>query len=406
MNLKSDVLKKLDVEIFDLTKEYSMALNSLGKIPNIYAYKDFFSKYKIVLKKLKSVKTNDKFEKLFVRNCQENLLAMQTYLEFFTFGKENDTESFVKKIWGERAIKIIQEGCKNFNYKSYWEYYLAFQNYTYKQLPSDDESFRQTFKDLLADIKKDVLEYGKKKFRLPQDYDFEAILDQPYSHGAYFHPTNKRMQISPSYFSVYKENNEVKINVCDVMRTMFHEILGHGNHEAHSRKSSLCLQNNSINTCVAPLHVHFEGVSQFVEEGSLEFMKQHKKKYKIEEDYIRQCELSLKNDSSSFQIYWGYLRMKEFQGEKVSVNKEMKAISGNNGLAMIFDMADNSPIRAIRNIVYPLGKFYLKEIIENLKKKYKKDYDKNWPKINEAMMTGVWNFSVLQDWIEYFVEEK
>lgn len=406
MKLKTPELINLDKEIFELVKEYSMAISSLNRVPNIFAYKDFHNKFNILKAKLEKINTNDSFEKLFVKNSILNLVSMENYLEYFTIGEKSDFDTFMKNLFGEKSIEIIKDSCKNFDYESYWKYYLAYQNYAYKQLPSQDESFRQNFKNMLEEIKKDILSWGKEKFNLPEDYDFELVLDQPYTDGASFHPTNRRMQISPSYFAVYKEGKEIKTNVCEVIQVMFHEILGHGNHEVHSVDLPFTMQDNSINTSITALHLHFEAVSQYAEKESIEFMKFYKEKYKIEEDYIMQRELSMKNNPGNFSVLWGYLKMKEIQGEKISISKEIKEITKNNGMALAFSISWNNPVSAILRIAYPLSKYYLKEIFENLKKYYGKDFDKKLPLIEEATLTGVWNIQILEEWIKLFVGMK
>lgn len=401
--------KELDKEIFNLNKFYFMAINSLGKIPNLYAYREFKNRAAEIIKKLEKVNAKKEFEKIFVENSLLNLDIQIDYLEFFTHGKKQNLENFSKKVLGENFFKIIKEKAENFDYKKFWEFYLSYQEYTYRQIPSDQESFRSKFEELLSKLKKDILEYAKENLGLKKDYDFEIILGPSFKDQTSFHPTNRRMEISPYSFFVYREENgKIKINIADTIGSIFHEIVGHGKQEANSRQMPQTMQDNSINTCIRQLHINFEGISQFAEEESLEFMKKFKEKYSIEEDHITQFKLGLQNRNTiAFNSLYSYFKFKKIENESFDINKEFEKIVKNPGLFINMSISDPSPLSFFSNSPYILGLELLKEILADLEKKLgKESYNKNFRIIDEAISTGIFHFKIWPKFIRFFLKEK
>jgi hypothetical protein len=406
LELKNPSLVKIDKEILELNKKNSLALHSLNKLPNLYAAREVILKIRELKRRLKEIKTVDEFEEIVIENYLRNIDSQETYLEFFTRGEKNNLESFIAKVYGIHAMNIIKNKIKKFSYKDYWEYYLTFQEYGYKKIPSDDESLREKFREILKNLKKDLLKYGIKNFNFPKDYNFDLILGQPYSNNNYFHPTNKRMEISPSTFFAYKDEGVIKINVCDVIKTLFHELIGHGRHEINSKNLPLGIENNSINLSVTALHVHAEGIAQITLKDAIDFMKKHKKKYKIEDDYLRQIELSSCADSSMYVLY-EYLKLKKIENPKLNVEKEFIEITKNKGLYLLLENRNINPISIVSDTNYPLGEFYLTRILDRLKEDLgKEEFSKNYAIINYAISVGMWHHQVLEKFVRFYLKNK
>lgn len=408
LKIKNDELILLDKEIFEANKMYSMAIASLNRIPNIYADKEFVKVCKELISRLKKIKTDDEFEKLVIKNSLYNLEAQRAYLEYFTEGNKENIDELISIVLGKDGLKGLIEEAKRLDYKSYWEYYLSYQEYTYKQIPSDDEATRENLRKLLNDLKKDIFEYGVKHFNLPKDYDFELILGQPYSQKTYFHPTTRRVEISPIDFFIFKDDGKIKINVAMVIQNLFHEVLGHGRHEANSSRLPMTIQDNSINTTVPPIHIHAEGVAQKTEFESIDFMKHFKEKYDIENDYINQRELSLKTKSATnVSAYYKYLKLKNLENKKFDIEKNFKKVLKNHGLYVLYSTSGISPLSMMGDAVYPTGLRYLSKILADLEKEIgKKKFEKNHSLINEAISTGMWNFRILPEFIRFFLRDK
>ncbi len=406
--LKNPELKKLDKDIFNANKAYGMAMNSLNNLPNLHAVEEFIKLVEELKKRLQNIKTNNEFEKLFIETSLHNLEAQRAYLEYFTTGDKENITKLISLVLGDEALKNIKENAKSFDYKAFWEYYLSYQEYTYRQVPSDDESLRETFREILSDLKIDLINYARKHFNFPKDYDFELVLGQPYSQRTYFQPTIRRMEISTNSFFVFKEKGEVKINVCGIISNLFHEIIGHGRQELNSRKLPLTLQDNSINTSVPPLHIHSEGVAQTTKNHSIKFMKQHKKKYNIESDYIKQTELSFISDSSiNLQIFYQYLQLKNIEDNSLNIEKEFKKLINNHGLFILYSTAMSSPLGCIKSSTYPIGLEKINSILETLKEKLgDKKFEENHSLINQAISIGLWNFRTLPKFVKLFLKEK
>ena len=406
--IKTPELRLIDEEVFKLNKRYAMAVSSLRGFPNIYAAKEIMEKIRDLKSKIEKVKTKDKFETLLIENILKNFESQQVDLEYFTTRKKENIDSVFEKILGERSLEIIKDNIKTFDYKVLWEFYISYEDYTYRQLPYDDESLREKFKEILANLKIDVLHYAEKYFNLPKDYEFDLILGQPYSERTYFNPTTKRMEISPVAFFAFKNENKIKINICAVIMELFHELLGHGRHEFNSRPLPLILQDNSISTALYPTHIHAEGIAQIAKNEAIDFMKKYKEKYQIEDDYIKQRELYIKTEKqNSFWAYYQYLQLKNLEDSSLNIEKEFFKLTNNYGLYLLYSNSPQSSLSCIRNATYPIGQYYLNLLLDNIKKEFGESYfQRNHALINQAISTGVWHFKVLPKFVKLFLKNQ
>lgn len=404
----SKEIEEIDKKIFDLNKAYSLATNSLGKIPNTFAYEEFSKKAKEILDSLEKVKSKTEFEKIFIENSTLNINLQIEYLEYFTYGKKNNLESFSKKELGEDFFKILKDKIDSFDYRRYWDYFLSYQEYLFRSIPSSEESFRPKFEEILVDLKKDILDYAKENLGLEKDYDFDLVLGPSFENRTNFHPTNRRMTLSPYSFFIYKDGSEIKINVAAVISSIFHEIVGHGKHESNSCKMPLSLQDNSIITSLAHLHIHFEAVSQFAENESIAFMEKYKEKYNIEEDYIIQEKHQLRNrGTSSFYSLYSYFKLKKLEDDSFDVNFEYEKIVKNHGLTINQSLYDRNPISFFKDSCYIMGLEYLESLLEELKKEIgEENYEENFKIIDEAISTGVFHFKVWPKFVRFFLKQK
>jgi hypothetical protein len=404
--IKNQELKKLDEKLSEFNKSYRMIMHSLDSLPNIEAIKQIIQELKSFQKQIKEIKTNDEFEKLVIENILENLECQRVYLDYFSTRSKENIDQMIKSLLGEKALEILKQKVKDFDYKSYWEYYLSYQDYTYKAIPSDDENIRQELKKILEQLKKDILIYGEKHFNLPKTYDFDLILGQPYSDRSFFNPTIRRMEIAQGQFFIFKDKDKIKINVASVIETIFHELLGHGRHEFNSREMPLTLRDDSINISIACLAVHAEGVSQITRTEAIKFMKEYSKKYSIELDYIKQRELAATEyDSGNFWAYYQYLMLKQIENPEINLEKEFTKLTENYGLFLIYKYAKNSPFSFVRNSAYSIGLFYMNELFKNLDKEFGKGFCvQNESLVNEAISTGLWNFRVFPKFVKFFLK--
>lgn len=404
--IKDQSLKVLDEELFNLNKFYSLAINSLGRVPNLYAYTEFKMKADGFLKRLKSLKLTNKFDLLIQKNSILNIERQIDFLEYFTLNKKQTLDKFISKVYGKDAMKIVLEGCKSFDYKSYWDFFMSYESYAYRSVPIDDEFLREKFRKILEDLKKDILAYGVKHYGLDKDYDFYLALGQPYSSNTYYQPSTRRMEIATDRFFAYKEDKEININIWSVVLAMFHEVLGHGRHEDNSKNMPMVVQNNSINTSLSFLHVHFEAISQLMEFEGIEFLKQYQEKYKIKDDYILQAELSLRNlDYSCIRSYFSYLKLKNLENKEFNVKKEFLSVFDNPGLYMFLENEKINHYGFFTNVSYILARKHIKIILENIKKKLgEKEFDKNKVLINRAISTGVFNIELLEEFVMFYLE--
>jgi hypothetical protein len=407
LKIKNEDLKKLDREIFEYNKKYGMVLRTLDSLPNIGAIKEIISEGDLLKSRLQKIKTSDEFEKLLIENCLTNLDIQNAYVRYFSFRDKEDIEELSELLLGEKSIEILKNKIKDFDYKGHWKFYLSYQEYAYKSIPCDDMVIQNEFKKILEELKKDILKYAISHFGFDKKYDFDLVLGQPYSDRSNFHPTNRRMEIAPSAFFVFKEDNKVKINVAAVIETLFHELIGHGRHEYNSRELPESLQDNSVNICIASTHLHAEGIAQLTFEHSIKFMEEYKKKYNIEDDYINQIKLSnIRVDEGSFWCFYQFLKLKNLENNKFDFKKEFNKITNNFGLSLIYNSSTQPPFSFFRNAVYPLGDYYMKQMIDKIEKEYGKSFfQKHESDINKAISTGLWNIKLLPKFLRMYLND-
>jgi len=405
--LQNKQLAELDKEIYHFNKEYGLALQSLNRIPNLYAKERMVKNADNLISQLKKLKLKEEFDILFCKNVIKTINIQKVYLIYFTTAENENLDKLLSIIFDKDALQTIKENSKNFDYKKYWEYFLSHQEYLYKQVPSDDESLREEFKKILQELKEDILDYAEEHFNFPRNYEFDLILGQPYSKNSYFQPTTKRMEISLDNFFAFKEGNEIKINIYMVIDVLFHELLGHGRHEFNSRKLPLSLHSDSINNSNIIAGIHQEGIAQINREYAIDFMKRYRKKYKIKEDYINQIELSSINDSTmNLRVLYNYFKLKEAENKSFNAEKEFKKSTGNYGLGLLFSNIQNEAISSITQAKYPLGYHYLKTILKELKEELgEKEFNNKLPIINKAISTGIWNMEFLKDFVKLYLKK-
>jgi len=404
--LKNPDLVELDKELYEFNKQYGMALNSLGRVPNLYAKDKIVEMVEGFNKRLKLIEGGSEFEQLFVSHTLKTLEVQKDYLVYFTTAENMDIDSLFSLVLGEGSFDLIKKKSEEFDYKKYWEYFLSYQDYTYRQMPYDDEGMRDKLKELLVSLKEDVMNYSEEYFQFPADYEFDLILGQPYSNQSYFHATTKRMEIAPSEFFAFKEEGEIKINLCRVIDVLFHEILGHGRHEFNSRDFPLTLKSDAINNANIISGIHHEGVAQVNSEYALDFMKKYSEKYKIEEDYIKQFELSaIGTEVSDLRILFNYFKLKNAEDNSFNVEKEFKKVTGNHGLYLIFSSGQDDSIGCIIQSKYPIGRRCIEGILDNLKEELgEEEFVKRRPVINKAISVGVWHTDVLYDFVKLYLK--
>jgi hypothetical protein len=406
-SIKDENLRKLDTEVFEFNKKFGLVMHSLGNFPNIEAINDLVKEASEICRKIKEIKPSGEFDRLVIENYLLNLEAQRAYIEYFSKRDKENIDELIKIVLGKRAMGIILKEIESFNYKEYWDFYLAYQEYSYKSIPFDDETLREEFKKILFELKGDLLEYAEKRFNLPQDYEFDLVLGPPYIRTSSFHPTTKRMEIAPSTFFAFKEEGKIKINLCYVIEVLFHEFLGHGRQEFNSRGMPLGIEDNSINTAVPTSHIHAEGVAKIAARESLDFMKKYKKKYFIEDDYIKQRELSFKSDTGNFWVFYQYLKLKNLEDKKVDIEKIFVEKTKNYGAFLLYVNSTESPLSFIKNACYSVGQVYLKEILDGLKKEMgAESFNKNASVINQAISTGMWNFNILPKFVRYYLKQR
>jgi hypothetical protein len=401
MKLKNKQLIDLDKRIHELNKTYGMIFYSINNVPNLFAINKIIRLINSLKKDLETVKSEDEFEKIFTKNHLLNLENQRAYLRYYSLKDAEKTDNLLKMFFGKDALEKIHTKLKNFDYKADWEFYLSYQEYTYRSYPADSPEFQEEFKELLAELKKDIIEYAREYYGLERDYDFDLILGQPYSQRSFFSPSTKRVEIAPSNFFVYKEGKSININVTLAIQTIFHEFIGHALQGFNSEKLPASLRDDSINLSVPTTNLHAEGYAQMMDEFAIKFMREFAEKYKIKEEYIKQRENYLRRrDLQLFWNYYQYLRLKNLENP-FNYKEDFLKHANNFGALINFEHSEEKPFSFFKNISYVFGLEKVKEIHKKLLREFGQEKE---AVINKALSTGLLNIEVIHDFGRYFIK--
>lgn len=214
----------LDKEVHDINKHYALLLSSLNNVPNLFAIKEIINQINSLKKKFDTIKTDDTFEKIFTKNHLLNLENQRIYIQYLSTRDKEGVDEIIKIFFGDDALSVMRNKLKKFDYDADWNFYLSYQEYSYRAYPSDSPEMQEEYKKILSKLKDDIRKYAEEKYGLKKDYYFDLILGQPYSKNSFFSPSMKRIEISPSTFFAYKDNdNKTHINITSVIQVIFHE---------------------------------------------------------------------------------------------------------------------------------------------------------------------------------------
>jgi hypothetical protein len=400
MKLKNSKLIQLDKDIYELNRIYGLLLHSINSVPNLLAIKNIIEKINLLNTRLEKISSEDEFENIFIRNHLLNLEGQGVYLEYLSTRKAEGVDDIAKMYFGDDAMKLILDEIKNFDYKADWDYYLSYQDYSYRSYPSDSPELQDRFREILEKLKIDILDYARKHYGLDKDYDFDLVLGQPYSNGSSFAPSTRRVEISPNTFFAYKEEGRVNINSTSVIQVIFHEFIGHALQEFNSSCLPSSVKDDSINTAVLTMTLHAEGFAQMMDEFSIKFMKEFQDDYGIKDDYIFQRELGLKRRSIQvFFDYYMYLKLKNME-DAFDYGKKFLEETGNFGLFTNYEMSDSSPFGFFKSASYFIGLKKVRNIYEKLISEFGL---KNESLINKSISMGLFNIEVLEDFARYYI---
>ena len=403
MKLITEELIILDKEIHNFNSLYGLMTHSLNEVPNLKTIEMLVEKISEIKKKLESIKTDNEFENIFIENHLLNLENQRIYAQYFSKRDKERVDEIIEIFFGKDIIKLIEERIKNFNYEADWNFYLSYQNYSYRSFPSDSPELQERFKDILSKLKKDILAYAREHYCLSEDYEFSLVLGQPYSQNSAFTPSTQRVEISPSTFFAYKDGEEVKIINAATIQTVFHEFIGHALQEFNSRDLPLSIRDDSINTSVPTMRIHAEGFAQLADKESLKFSKKFAKEYQIEDAYLKQRELYFnRKEIGLFWNYYQYLKLKNLEDSSFDYKKKFMSVANNFGALLNYEHSSQSPFSFFKNISYFVGLTRIEQLHGELIEEFG---EKNEPIINKALSTGLLNVNILPKFARYFIRQ-
>lgn len=408
--IKNPELQKFDQEMFHFNSIYTQFLNILGKVANPFAYSQIMEKLKQLEEKLSAIKVTDEFDKLLKEHFEHTLETQKLYADFFSkkdSGIKFDT--ILKNKFGPDALNIVKDIIKNYDYQHHWSYFLFSKDIYSRVIQSDEESVRERIKELLAQLKPDIIAYAQKNLGFPEEYDFDLVLAPPYQQQTYWNPDIRRMVLSGSEFLAFMDQGVMKINPCMAIVAIFHELFGHGLQTLNSLQMPFSLQSRITNSASEVSGPVIEGVALFMEQEAFKFMEKSKEKYKVEDDFITFARYGVETrlNSSAFFLFYHYLRFMKEENPDLDIESEfLKHVDGNYGLWNSYKYNQTNPAMHINTFQYFTGLQLINRLLTDLKKRHGDDFiEKNKAKVIKAMATGIWSWKVYPKFIEYCLKQ-
>ena len=107
--LQDKQLIRLDKEIYQFNKECGLALDSLGKIPNLYAKEKIVKTANNLISQLKKLELKEDFDILFCKNAIKTINIQKAYLIYFTTAENENLDKLFSIIFDKNALQTIKE---------------------------------------------------------------------------------------------------------------------------------------------------------------------------------------------------------------------------------------------------------------------------------------------------------
>lgn len=403
-------LKELDKRT---AKFYKLSYRYLQNLVNLHGKDVYKAELSNILRKADGITPETEFDTLVLRNIQSNLKLNDLTLDYFTNPNLSLTvRKFFDKIAGNGSYEHLEERVKSPPWKQRWKNSERTQERDYTRINAFTEEAQTAAKAWIPKIKKDILMYGKVEDLLPQDFDLTLLLLPP-KEGSEWSNWNSATRVfnlgSYGFDFFHKDGKGIITKPTRAYNIAFHEVLGHGAHQIHSRDMPLSTRFTEEIAGITPTKSITEGVAINSEKKGYEFLRNRLDDLGItEEDVdILQTEDELINQSRLEMMYCSLIKDRELKEKGFDSYEHLLKLTQNPTIAKEFkENFKGSFYDVWKQSGHTLGPLHYKKMEDGIRAKFGKKYlESERKKVNAAALTGVWSWEVYPDAVSYTLKE-
>lgn len=408
--ITNPLLKELDKRTAEF---YKLSHRYLNNLANLYGKKVYKTELSNILGQADKITPETEFDDLVLRNIQSNLKLNNLTLDYLTDPNfALSVRNFFNKIAGKGSFEILEERVKSPPWEQRWKNAERTQERDYTRVSPFTEEAQTATKAWIPRIKKDILNYGKAEGLLPQDFDMTLLLLPP-KEGEEWSNWNSATRVFSlgSYgFDFFHRNGKGVVAIpTKAYNVAFHEVLGHGTHQIHSRDMPLSTRFTEEVGGITPTKSITEGVAIKSEKRGYEFLRDRLDNLGItkEDVDILQTDNKLIDQARLEHMYYALTKDRELKEKGFDGYKHLLKLTQNLVIARGFKEDFKGSFGDMwRQIGHTLGPLHYRKMEDTIRTKFGEEYlERERKKANAATLTGVWSWEVYPDAVTYFIKQ-
>ncbi len=406
--IQNPELKELDRKILDF---YTLSERYLYNSNNQYGRQIYKAQLTELLKEAERIEPSSEFDMLISRNILSNLVLNDLVIDYFTDPNFSlSVEAFFTIIAGKGAWEYLEQKVRNPLDELEWKYNEGIQKRASLRISQFTDEAKEAAKLHLPNIKKVVLEYGKVKGYLPEDFDINTLFIPPKEgqENSSWQSATHTLNLASYCFEFLNLNSRIVAKPGYAYVVAFHEIIGHAANDVSSR----CLPNSirfEETNSITPTKPIVEGIANYGEEEGFKFLRENKDELGITEEEIELIEFNaaLGHYSLCQSMYCALIKDKELRDKDFDGYKHILELTNSPITARNFKLHfDQGFVNKWRTFGHTLGKFHYQRMVDRVKQKFGQDYlEKNKKDFHEATLKGVWSWVVYPEAVCYFLKK-
>lgn len=362
----------------------------LNNTVNPVGYKSLIEDVEEVSGDLSQVEPETEYEELVLDEIECRIESIEGYASFITGESDLEVPEAIDKVHGEGTYERLKKDTLNRDFESEYEAsWVGFNRETVDPRRDDVGFDLDSELDFIKDI---VDEYARDRGIFGQNFSYDVIsIPASRKQRASWHGSQNEAKISKDYFQILREEEGLVLDASNVIRTYFHEILGHGVHQTNSEVLHFP-KFNSRPMRSPSTQSHIEGIAQMRDREAIEFMEEYSDILPVTEEGILLAEHNVNSSKMARQVMPRLLKERERRGEIDSAKEVLEEAYPEMIAESSIANAEMPLTAAFKEASYSGGR----ELMERV------DYD---AKDTVDITTGTWSPEILPRAIEFFEKD-
>ncbi len=339
---------------------------------------------------LSGVETDSEFEELVVDELDYRIDAIREMADFMTLKSDTTVPEAVDTVHGEGTYDRLRKDTLEYDFES--EYESSWRSSSRSKVDPRRSDLEVDLKEELQIIKEIVDEYARENDIFPDDFSYDVVsIPANREQRASWNGEHNEVRMSEDYFDVLKDNGEVTVDATNIIRTYFHEVLGHGVHQTNSEGIRFPRFNPRV-TRSPTTQAHIEGIAKRCDKKALEFLEEYGDVLPVTQEGVDILRHNSQNNMNSRSAFIQFVKEQERRGE---IDSAVSVLSQSYPEFVAEQTVENSSMSlydAFKESSYAAGNVLMDRV----------DYD---DRSTYALTTGAWSPEVLHRAVEYIESE-